>query len=90
MPAEQEPPSYEVLAALVASLRAELAESQAALGRRSGSWRGRGSRSRERQVPGCGQNLDGADLVPETHLRVVTTTLRGKYMVVALRLPPTC
>ena len=38
---------------------------------------------RERQVPGCGQDLGGADVVPETHLRV-GTTLRGKYVIVAL------
>jgi hypothetical protein len=37
---------------------------------------------RERQVPGCGQDLDGADLVHDTHLPVGTTTLRDKYVVV--------
>ena len=36
MPADQEPPSYEVLAALVVSLRQELADAVAELGRAAG------------------------------------------------------
>jgi len=38
--------------------------------------------ARERQIPGGGQNLGGADLAHDTHLPVGTTTLRDTYLVV--------
>ena len=44
-PVNEEPPPYEVLAALVASLRRELAEAVAALEQAGRSWRRPGSGS---------------------------------------------
>jgi hypothetical protein len=38
---------------------------------------------RVRQVPGCGQDLDGADLLHEAHLPVGPNALRDKDVVVA-------